>query len=86
MDESLLDYKKAQELDQTNKEYYESSVIVRTTLEDYSGIISDYNKLIELEPANTEALYQRGYFKLNLDDFEGALNDFNNALNPFTEL
>lgn len=80
LDGAAADYKKAQEIDQSNIDALEQRATILSQLMDYEEAIKNYNRLIEADPSNTNAFINRGNFKMEINDYSGAVEDFTAAL------
>ena len=79
LEEAILDYNKAIELDSKNPITYMDRAWAKYHLQDYRGAVSDSNKAIKLNPEYAEAYHSRSYAKYKLKDFDGSISDFDKA-------
>ena len=74
--QSIEDYTKAIEFDETNWEYYFNRGKAYTAKKDYESAITDYNKAIELNSAEPVIYLERGQLYEKIQIFDKALADY----------
>jgi tetratricopeptide (TPR) repeat protein len=84
LDQALINYTKAIELDPTLPDAYNNRGNIYDDQKQYDLAIADYNRAIELRPDYVEAYNNRGNAYTGKGDHERAIADYNKAveLNP----
>jgi len=80
MDEAVVSYTRAIELDPNNTVAYSNRANVYQQLGKHTEAIADYTKSIEVDPENADAYLNRGLAHYDLQEYDQAIPDFEAAL------
>ena len=77
---SLMDFKKAIEIDSEYYEYYLNIANIYTVTKDYDQSLINYNKALALDKENTDVLNQRGFLYSLMGNYKKSEKDFQKSI------
>lgn len=80
LDDAILDYRRAIELEPTNSILYGNCAILENEQSNFDAAMSDYSKAIDLNPNSSEAYNERGWSEFQQNNFDAAIADATHSI------